>query len=297
MDPMQEQQPAQTETSVAQPQQSRAVMYWWIAAVAALLIVGGLFVSLKITTANADYICTKVVESQSACANGSWGSWETVTQTTDGNVKTLVQKRTYTGTRTVSKTLTYLNLRTSCQAGYTQVSNGGAGGNSGFHGGTVTTSSSACQVVQNQTVTQTSSDGGSKVTWSVQNSQTDTGGITTQTQNVASLNELNAQDDGGNGNGNGGGWGNLGGSGEISVQPSLVRRGDTTTVTWTATGVTQCSIVSTGTDSWQGLAISGSRVSSPINAMTTFTLSCPVADGVNVTAAAKVNVAPTYEEQ
>lgn len=298
MDPLQDQHqmPVQTEPDAqVQPQQSRAVMYWWIAAVAALLIVGGLFVSLKLTSANADYICTKVIESDGACANGSWGAWQTTAEATEGNVTTKTQQRIYTGTRATSKTLSYLNTRSACQAGYTQQYAGNNNGASGFHGGSVTTSSSACQVAQTQTITQTANTtgGGTKVTWSVKNTQTDTGAVTTQERDVASLDDLNTEDT----TGGGGNWGDIEGSGEIAAQPSLVRRGDTTTVTWSSTGTEFCTVTSSAAtpDSWEG--VSGSKVSSPILTMTVFTLTCPVAQGVDITASTKVNVAPVFQEQ
>lgn len=286
------QQPGGSGTQQTAPEApqggGRAVTYLWIAAAVAVLLIGGLLVSLKLTTANADYICTKVVETGGACSGGSWSAWQPVSETMAGDSKVITMQRTYTGVREVSKRLQYLSLRTACQSGYSQAGAGEGGGASGFHGGSVMTTSSACQVVQTQTMTQAPRAGGARVTWSVTNDVTDNGPQTTQSNDVGSLGELNTHDTTAGGNAD------AEGSAEIEVRPSLVRAGDTTTVIWQSAGVATCTILGSNGDSWVGTL--GSQVSAPIMSKTTFTLSCPITEGLNLTAEAEVNVVPVFQE-
>src|SRR3990167_6984662 len=159
---MEPQKGAQFNAAPTQPESppSRIVMYLWVGALVAVALAGLVFVSLRTAGANVDYICTKVVESDGPCANGSWGTWETVSENTEGGGTTVVQRRTYTGTRTASKTLEYISTRTRCEAGYTERALGSGGDASGFRSGTVTTAASACQIVQTQTLTRRGGGGG-----------------------------------------------------------------------------------------------------------------------------------------
>lgn len=280
--------PMQSPTPTPE-QHSKLPIYMWIAAVAIVFAVGWLVYSLKTTSANADYICTKVISTSGNCTNGTWTNWTQTSQSTDANnVTTITYQRTYTGTRAVSKTLTYLNLRTQCQAGYTQSAYGSGGGASGFHGGDVTTTQSACQVVQSETVTKTVGPTGASSKWSITNAVTDLGTTTSTKTGVGSLAELDAMDTGANA---GNGFANA--SGEIAVKPGLLRAGQTTTVTWTASGVDTCAVTSDGGDSWTGLT--GTQVSKSITRQTTFTLTCPL-NGTDLTSSAVVNVTPTFQE-
>ena len=128
---------------------------WMLYGVFAAVLVVGAGAASQITWANADYICTQVVDSLSECGNGAWGAWQVTSssENTAACTRTTVSQRTYTGTRVSSHTLSYLNLRTACQAGYTQQqvgSRGGASGNQG-RGGTIITQTSACQIQQTAT--------------------------------------------------------------------------------------------------------------------------------------------------
>ena len=272
------------------PARSRMSLYLWIAAVAVVCAVGVLVFQLRTTGANADYICTKTISVTGACANGAWSAWQTVSQTTEGNVTTSTLERTYTGTRSTSKTLQYLNLRTACQSGYEQQAYGSGGGASGFHSGSVTTTESACQIVQTQTFTRTTGATGSSFKSTVSNVQTDIGAQTSNKQDVGSLGELNALDT------NTGGDAVYSGdaSGEIKVQPNLVRSGDPTVVTWTTAGISSCTVTSDGGDSWSGT--SGTKNSKPILQRTIFTLTCPLDALTSLTATAQVDVAPVFQE-
>lgn len=286
------QSPAPSPAPAPQPQ-SKLPLYLWIAAIAIVFAVGLLVYSLKTSRANSDYICTKVVELSGNCANGSWGGWTQTSQTTDANnITTTTYQRTYTGTRETSKTLTYLNLRTACQAGYAQTGGGSQNGASGFHGGSVTTTQSACQITQTQTVVKTSGPTGGNSKWTITSTQTDLAQASTTQRSVGSLEELNANDTSAGSGGSGASLGEA--SGEIAVKPELVRAGQTTTVAWSASGADSCAVASDGGDAWSGLA--GTQVSKPIMRKTTFTLTCSVG-GAELTSTATVNVTPTYQEQ
>ena len=260
----------------------------WIFAIVLAACIFSSVAILQIADANTDYICTKVIQSDAACANGSWSNWQTVSQTTDSNtsVVTTIKQRTYTGTREVSRTLQYLNLRTQCDAGYQQAVNGSGGGASGFHGGTVSTENSACQL--SQTESMTSGTGGSdKFT----TTPTDLGRTTSPTtQAVSSLGELNAsQYTGGSSV-----WaGNA--SANIATKPSLIRKGGTTLVVWRAEGVKSCSVTSANGDAWEG--IMGTSTTRAIMGQTIYTLHCAVDEVTTLTAQTKVDLIPVFQEQ
>ncbi|MFQ5662020.1 MAG: hypothetical protein ACE5F2_02090, partial [Candidatus Paceibacteria bacterium] len=123
---------------------------WKLIGIIALVIAIGGFAVIytQISTANADYICTYIVEENDPCGNGNWGPWSTVSTTGDSEQCTQVttEKRTYTGTRETRHILQYLTLRQGCDSAYTQERYGDSGGQSGFHGGSIVSESSACQI-------------------------------------------------------------------------------------------------------------------------------------------------------
>jgi len=80
----------------------------------------------------------------------------------------------------------------------------------------------------------------------------------------------------------------------FSVLPSLVQKGDTTTVKWSTKYVTSCSVTGTNGDSWTGT--SGTQTSPPIVAQTVYTITCTGEDGTTVTQSSTVGIAPTYNE-
>lgn len=255
-------------------------------AVAILLVAAAIIGSfLRFTQANTDYICTQVVTTNGTCTNGTWGTWQTTSQIQNGGTITRTQQRTYTGTRAISQSLSYLNLRTACQSGYSQAVNGDSGGASGFHGGNVTTQYSACQVLETKTISTAAASGSARITAT----QEDLGPAQTSSQAVASLEELNGYANG------------TGGSGlrnialALEARPTLVRSGDTSTVTWSATGVVSCTVTGTNGDSWTGPV--GTHGTLPIMAQTVYTLSCQLDDGETLASTATVNVTPQFEEQ
>lgn len=89
-------------------------------------------------------------------------------------------------------------------------------------------------------------------------------------------------------------------SGSISVVPSLVHRGETAQVTWSATNVRSgsCTVTENNPlieDSWIGS--SGARQTSPINTRTTYTLRCTGLDGSQFVETDRVDIIPVVQEK
>ncbi|MEN9413359.1 MAG: hypothetical protein RLZZ342_446 [Candidatus Parcubacteria bacterium] len=83
----------------------------------------------------------------------------------------------------------------------------------------------------------------------------------------------------------------------LRAVPSLIRRGETTKVTWSAANVASCTVTGENGDSWTGLVSPvGGRISRPITQRTTFTLTC-LGGGNTLVKTAVVNVLPNWEEQ
>lgn len=80
----------------------------------------------------------------------------------------------------------------------------------------------------------------------------------------------------------------------FTTLPSLVHKGDTTTVKWDTRYITDCSVAGTDGESWTGT--SGTFTSNPIVSQTIFSISCQGEDGTTVSASSTVNIAPTYNE-
>lgn len=81
---------------------------------------------------------------------------------------------------------------------------------------------------------------------------------------------------------------------DFIVTPNLVRTGTVVAVSWSATDVYSCTVVSSHGDTWTGT--SGSESSSPIMTETTFVLACEETDGDSVSTAAVVKLVPIFEE-
>ncbi|MDO8576019.1 MAG: hypothetical protein Q7R90_01760 [bacterium] len=103
-----------------------------------------------------------------------------------------------------------------------------------------------------------------------------------------------------------GGGGGGGGSASLIIHatPSLVRRGDTTEISWNATGVIvgSCTVMSPtdqaadGTGDWAGKTSSG-VTTSPIQSQTVYTLRCRDLDGSTLTQSKTVNIVPIEGER
>jgi hypothetical protein len=84
----------------------------------------------------------------------------------------------------------------------------------------------------------------------------------------------------------------------LRAVPSLLRRGLTTKLSWSATHVTSCSVSGSNGDTWQGIVSPvGGAVSSPITNQVVYTLSCTASDGQTYIQKATVNVIPGWQEQ
>lgn len=257
--------------------------------VAIAAIVASFFV-IREARANADYICTYVIEENSDCANGSWGPWETISATSDtaSCAVTKVERRIYTGTRTVRHILQYLNLRTACESGYLQAGRGDGGtGASGFHGGNIFSQSSACQI--EETRTSRNPGTGPQCATTVTQTVTNTGEIIDDTTEISTIDELTR-------------FRASMIAANIYVKPMMVISGATTVVKWQGREVTSCSVAGSNGDGiatdgnvgWTGTA--GEQTSGPITEATTYVLTCTAFNGETVTDRATVIIAPRFEE-
>ncbi|MBV9191269.1 MAG: hypothetical protein JOZ85_12345, partial [Betaproteobacteria bacterium] len=90
-------------------------------------------------------------------------------------------------------------------------------------------------------------------------------------------------------------------SGSITAKPSLVRTGDKTQISWSAVGVSSCTVTANNNaDSWsctRHACDNVSQQSSTITAQTTYTLSCTGFDHTHVVKSAIVDVIPVFNEQ
>jgi hypothetical protein len=87
------------------------------------------------------------------------------------------------------------------------------------------------------------------------------------------------------------------GEGNITATPGLVRSGNTTTVAWTTSDMTSCTVTENSgdiSDSWTGTT--GSEESSDITEQTVYTLQCTRGDETTFTDRATVNIIPTFCE-
>jgi len=84
----------------------------------------------------------------------------------------------------------------------------------------------------------------------------------------------------------------------LRVVPSLVPKGTSTKVNWSASNVKSCTVSGQNGDGWTGLeSIIGGEVSGPITQSTQYTLTCiDLANGVQQTTAT-VNILPVFVEQ
>lgn len=268
-------------------------IHMWIVALT-LVAAAVAFSRLDMVSANSDYICTKIITTEGTCTGGSWDTWAPVSTETVNGVTTTTERRTYTGTRAVSQELSYLNLRTSCQAGYIQQragSGGGASGNQG-RGGDIVTQYSACQIVETRSLT---TGGGGSSTISIDRLRTDIGSTTQTRERVATVAELDVRA----AELSGGAIGVISNDGRSSLlleaKPALVARGLSTVVSWKTTGLDTCNLTSSNADAWTGLE--GTRSSAPIQAQTVFTLSCVASSGATLSASTTVNLIPQFQEQ
>jgi hypothetical protein len=84
----------------------------------------------------------------------------------------------------------------------------------------------------------------------------------------------------------------------IRAVPSIVKRGNTSQINWSATGVTSCTTAAPNGDAWTGLLspVLG-RTSRLIDARTIYTLRCIDSSGNTHTRTATVNILPVWRER
>jgi hypothetical protein len=84
---------------------------------------------------------------------------------------------------------------------------------------------------------------------------------------------------------------------DLRAVPSLVRRGDTTKIHWSAQNVSSCTVSGTNNDAWNGLAsVLGGQLSKPITGEVIYTLSCLDLRGGIQTKQAAVRIIPSFHE-
>jgi len=263
----------------------------WGAILVALASIAASFFIIQGAGANADYICTRIIETESDCANGSWGEWTVVSETNDTAACAVakIEKRVYTGTRTTQHILQYENLRTACDAGYSQAQSGSGRGTSGFESGTIISQSAACQIEETRTTRNPGTNcggsgggtGGTTSNQEVTSTQSDITTLQDQAIEVNSIEQLTQ-------------FRESMIAADIFARPALVRAGGTTVVKWTGREVTACTVTGTNGDEWEGT--SGERTSGVIDEATTYTLTCTAFNGTTVTDEATVNIIPVFEE-
>lgn len=115
---------------------------------------------------------------------------------------------------------------------------------------------------------------------------------------VLSGNTGNFNSNGNAGNGNGAGNGNVTPDLSLRAIPSLVQRGGTSRIHWSATNVSSCTVSGTNGDSWSGRESPiGGETSSPIMQRVDYTLRCLDSSGAAFLRQASVNILPAWLEQ
>lgn len=266
---------------------------WKIAIPTLVIVLVGVFGVNYFATSNADYICTRVVETEGVCTNGAWGDWQTISTTTANNIETSTQQRVYTGTRILSRAVEYLNLRTSCADGFTQEAYGSANGASGFHGGNVITTTQVCQIAQDRTVTRNLTTGDQSQTVAVVTAQT-YGDTQEEIVSIDSFDDisgtlLDARRDAI--------------ALELNVDPNLVAPNSAVSVQWTSVEMTRCQVAANGNNDIWGSLLSdeatlllGDKTSGAITQETVYTLKCIDFEGNEHEISETVRIIPAFEE-
>ncbi len=229
----------------------------WLAVLAGLVVMLAVFTGVQLARGNSDIACFKTLTEEGACSNGSWGSWQVISQSTQGCTTVVQESRVYTGTREVITSI--FDYRTSshahCDINWARQAiqantdagpeGGGASGNirsgTGIIG-TITYQYAACQIRNDRTrsIVSTTGDcaGTTEVGGIVSETNTNTTGnlIGTATSTTGSyqdyLDYINSR---------------LATSTIVAV-PAFVRVGDKVDVSWTASHVRSCAVVGSNGD-------------------------------------------------
>ncbi len=265
-----------------------------------IALAAGLF-GAGLARSNSDIICTKTVSDQGACTGGSWGQWSLTGQTPDTNACTITysETRTYTGIRNLLDAVFQVsaNLHTHCQLADSAYDNAQ---------GTITSSYSACQIVESRSRVVNGSGGscslpttggaGTNVgtVTSDNNIETTSTVVNTSTQMSGTyLDYLNAID------------ARLATT-SIQAVPSLVHSGDKTHIIWASSHVKTCTVTGSNGDGLSGsanglwntlMSVSGGEQTSAIVGQTTYTLACKTALGNTIGGSVTVNLVPVFNEQ
>jgi hypothetical protein len=277
-------------------------------AVAAVALTSATFVAKS----NADYICTRIIEDESACSVDEWSQWVDVSggpadNSAPGDTFQVQQERVGTGTKTLSQVIQYLNRRTSCSAGFSTRARGNSGGSSGYMGGgKAFTQSAVCQIAESRTISRTVPAPGEIPLPEIVIGGTDavesTGAIITGGE--VALNGLSAINE----------YRKTMISADIAAVPALLRDGEETEVRWTSQETTKCNVSGSNGDAWNAVTkevrdqtgkvvaavdtrTGGREASSPITGRTVYTLTCTAFDGSTVTDTAVVDRVPEWNEQ
>ena len=258
--------------------------FWkWISAIALIISIASFAVIYtQISKANADYICTYIVEENDPCGNGSWSAWTTTSVSGDEGqcTQSKQERRVYTGTRETRHILQYLTLRVGCDAAYSQAGRGGGGGSSGFHGGSIISETAVCQIEERRTTEDIVAGASCNTDTTTTSTETDIE-LDTQTTDISAksqLTEFRASKI----------------SGLINVDKGFVNRGTSVTVNWQTVEMTTCTVTGSNGDSWSGTA--GQELSSPIEFVTTFTLDCTAFNDTKLQESVDVNLLPAFKE-
>lgn len=300
------------------PKRARLSMRTLLIALVALVAIGAIVAGVRLASSNSDIACSRTLTDEGACTNGSWGAWQSVSETTSGCTTVVQERRTYTGTREIIRSS--FNYRTvshaACDINW-------ANRNRGTVTGTITYQYAACQIQNDRTRSTSSTASGcaGTVATSTEISNANiviTGVITGETSASGSYQEyLDAVE------------ARLATS-SITAVPLLVHAGERTDVSWSASRVRSCAVTGTNGDSWTSAPAAGSmqstqsadanggptgggqtaqqqpqqtsgsiyatQQSSPITQQTVYTLTCTRAAGNPLVSTVTVNIVPTFQE-
>ncbi len=302
----------------------KTITSWKVLVPALIVAVVAIMAATFVVKSNADYICTRIIDDESACSIDEWSAWTDVGDgdpevgAQPGTTYEVEQSRVGTGTKILSRVIEYLNRRTNCDAGFTGVLSGtGGGGASGYIGGGRTfTTSAVCQIEESRTITRrvpggendpecvNIGDPGCDVGIGHTVATETTGAIVTggDEQILDGIDEINN-------------FRRTMVDANIAVVPALVRHyGDTAEVQWNSREMTSCGVEGDNGDQWLPITedilddngdilqhvdmrTAGRETTSPINGRTVYTLTCTTFEGETVIEQVVVNRVPVVNEE
>jgi len=287
---------------------------WKVLVPAIIVIAVAVMAATFVAKSNTDYICTRIIEDETACAIDEWSDWTDIgnndpeADTVSGDTYEVQQRRIGTGTKILSRVIQYINRRTACTAGFNRTGTDGSGGGDGGYkrGGKTFTNNAVCQIEESRTVTRTvdpEGDGDAvndavigEVT-SVETVGTTTVGGEQELDGLDAINEFRHDMI----------------RAEISAVPALVAHyGDTTEIRWNSRETKSCSVSGDNGDSWVPISqhtdadgniiqadtrTSGIETSGIINSRTEYTLTCIAYDDSEVTDVVVITRVPVVNEE